>query len=358
MSIVAVAAFATAALWTGLRARTSADAPLPLGLGLVALASAMRIPQVADLLRDVAPAPTHEVAKHIALVGGCVFVAAWVMTTLTGRTAPLRRLAAIVIAVAAVMTIVVHASGPWTAYDLDSQSAGRPWMWVYWTLYYGAFVASTSTFAYSALATRTRRPLALRWGMDLSAAGAIIAVAWAVISGIAMLMHEPGSVEPYLVLGIRTRYLILASSVLVTTGIVGHLVCASALARERRRDLARLHEVVTAAVDDVVLPHATAGVAAYHRTIEILDAMAALSRHSRAEDVERVLAVAPGSTREVVLAYQLQIAAARRARGDAPSAEPDDWSELLADEDALRRLGRALRDHTSHLEARHVLALA
>ncbi|QJW36896.1 hypothetical protein [Cellulosimicrobium protaetiae] len=345
--VLAVALFATASAWTGLRARTGADAALPLGLGFVALASAFRVPAAAELLKTWAPAGTHEVAKHVALVTGCLFVGVWAYGATTGRAPRTRYVALAAVAVGAAMVAIAVVSGPWTTHDLDAQVRDRPLMWGYWALYYGTFVAATATFAVSCVRTRSQRPVRLRWGMDVAAAGAVVAVGWAVVSFVAMVQHEPGSTEPYLVLGLRTRYLVLAASVLLTVGIVGQLASSAAFARERRRDLGHLHAFLATAVGDGGLRGSSAAVDEYHRTIEILDGLAALALHSRRDDVDHVRVAVPGSPREVILAYQLQVAATRRGRGDAPSAEPDDWSGLLADDDALRRLGRALRDRTS-----------
>src|SRR5690606_1981938 len=135
--------------------------------------------------------------------------------------------------------------------------------------------SSTATFAVSCVRTRSRRPLRLRWGMDLAAAGAVVAVAWAVVSFVAMLLHEPGSTEPYLVLGVRTRYLVLAASVLLTVGIVGQLASSAAFARERRRDLHHLHAFLVAAVGEGGSLGSSAAVDEYHRTIAIFDGLAA-----------------------------------------------------------------------------------
>lgn len=356
LGLVAVALFVAAAAWTGLRARTSADVALPLGLGFVALASTLRLAAVADALKEHAPAGTHEVAKHVALVAGCLYVGVWAYSATTGRAPRRRHVALAATAVGAAMVGLAVASGPWTTHDLDAQSAGRPFMWAYWALYYGTFVVATATFAYSCVRTRSRRPLRLRWGMDVAAAGALVAVCWAVVSFMAMLLHDPGSTEPYLVLGIRTRYLVLVASVLLTGGIVGQLVSSAAFARERRRDLAHLHAFVVDAVGDAALRGSSPAVDEYHRTIEILDGLAALALHSRRDDVDHVRIAVPGSPREVILAYQLQIAATRRGRGEVPSTDPDDWAALVADDDALRRLGRALRDRTSPEGASRVLA--
>ncbi len=356
LGVVAVVLFVTATAWTGLRARTSPDAALPVGLGLVALASTLRVAPVADLLKTHAPPGTHEVAKHAALVAGCLFVGVWAYSATTGRAPRTRHVALAATAVAAAMAGLAVASGPWTTSDLDGQVADRPLMWAYWALYYGTFLVATATFAYSCVRTRSRRPLRLRWGMDLAAAGALVAVCWAAVSFVAMLLHDPGGTEPYLVLGIRTRYLVLAASLLLTVGIVGQLVSSAAFARERRRDLAHLHAFVADAVGGAALRGSSPAVDEYHRTIEILDGLATLALHSRRDDVDRVRIAVPGSPREVILAYQLQIAAIRRARDEAPSTVPDDWSTLLADDDALRRLGRTLRDRTSLEESSRVLA--
>ncbi len=286
----------------------------PLGLAFVAVASALRVPAVAELLKTHAPGGTHEVAKHVALVAGCLFVGVWAYSTTTGHAPRTRYVALAAGLVGGAMIALAVASGPWTTLDLDAQTSDRPLMWFYRALYYGTFVAATATFAVSCVRTRSRRPVRLRWGMDVAAAGALVAVVWAVVSFVALLLHEPGSAEPYLVLGVRTRYLVLAASVLLTVGIVGQLASSAAYARERRRDLEHLHAFVVATVGDGGLPGSSAAVDEYHRTIEIFDGLAALALHSRRDDVDHVRVAVPGSPREVILAYQLQVAATRRAR--------------------------------------------
>ncbi|NEB07012.1 hypothetical protein, partial [Streptomyces sp. SID13726] len=118
LDVLAVALFATAAVWTGLRARTRADAALPLGLGFVAVANALRVPVVADLLKEHAPAGTHEVAKHVALVTGCLFVGVWAYSATTGRAPRTRHVALAATGVGAAMVALAVASGPWATHDL------------------------------------------------------------------------------------------------------------------------------------------------------------------------------------------------------------------------------------------------
>ena len=356
LDLLATALFATAATWTALRARRGTDAALPLGLAFVAVASVLRVPAVAELLKTHAPGGTHEVAKHVALVAGCLFVGVWAYSTTTGHAPRTRYVALAAGLVGAVMVALAVASGPWTTLDLDAQASGRPLMWVYRALYYGAFVAATATFAVSCVRTRSRRPVRLRWGMDVAAAGAVVAMVWAVVSFVAALLHEPGSAEPYLVLGVRTRYLVLAARVRRSGGLGGPQAWSGACAGGRRGGGGGVHAFVLATVGGGGIPGSSAAVDEYHRTIEIFDGLAALALHSRRDDVDHVRVAVPGSPREVILAYQLQLAATRRARGDAPSVDPDDWSDLLADDDALRRLGRALRDRTSTEGTARVLA--
>ncbi|MGO1338778.1 MAG: hypothetical protein ACTML1_04220, partial [Cellulosimicrobium funkei] len=147
LDLLATALFATAATWTALRARRGTDAALPLGLAFVAVASVLRVPAVAELLKTHAPGGTHEVAKHVALVAGCLFVGVWAYSTTTGHAPRTRYVALAAGLVGAVMVALAVASGPWTTLDLDAQASGRPLMWVYRALYYGAFVAATATFA-------------------------------------------------------------------------------------------------------------------------------------------------------------------------------------------------------------------
>ena len=104
------------------------------------------------------------------------------------------------------------------------------------------------------------------------------------------------------------------------------------------------------------IPGSSAAVDVHTSAMGVFGGRDGLAVQSRRDDVDRVRVAVPGSPREVILAYQLQLAATRRARGDAPSVDPDDWSDLLADDDALRRLGRALRDRTSTEGTARVLA--
>ncbi|MEK8229114.1 DUF6545 domain-containing protein [Oerskovia sp. M15] len=116
--------------------------------------------------------------------------------------------------------------------------------------------------------------------MNLAAAGAFVGVLWALLSIVQVVLQEPGATEAYRFLGIRSRYLIAASSVLLTVGIMGHLLSAARTRRRRRADLTALHSHLVDAVAESMLPAVRSEVAEYHRTIEIMDALATLARYS------------------------------------------------------------------------------
>jgi hypothetical protein len=349
MTTIAVALFFVATVWTGARARNATETILPLGLGFVCLASAMRVPAVVPLVVEHLPTPSHEVVKHMALVSGCVLVGLWARSTLVRSSPPLGLVLALLAALLAVMGGVVAANGPWTTEDLDLQTRGRPAMWLYWTVYYGAFAAGTTLFATAAWTSRSTRALRQRWGMDAAAVGAVVGIAWAVVSLLTLLTRDPVTgLHP--LDDIQRRYLIPVSSALATIGLVGQLLTAAVQARRSRRDLEALHRFLVAAVGDEEPRPPGAPVSAYHREIEILDAVATLSHHSAPDDADHVRRTLPGLSREGVVVHQMHIAAARQARGEPPRAHTADWSPWLADEDALRRLGRAFRDHCAESE--------
>ncbi|MBL0886727.1 hypothetical protein [Myceligenerans indicum] len=344
MAWVAVALFLGATTWTAARARTWSDAPLPLGLACVTVASTLRAPVVVGALRTVTGSPVDEVAKHVMLVVGCILVQAWVAQTLAGKTPRIRHLSGASTGTALLMVTTFLLSGPWVAADLDAQTQGKPLMVVYWAVFYGSFVCATSLFAYSALRSRSRRTWRLRWGMDLAAAGAGTAVAWAAVSFLSLLHQLLGTDQPQLVPGIQTRYLIIASSVLVTVGIIGHLASAAIVAHRHRPDLAYLHQYVTTAVSATVPPPMRDGaVNSYHRTIQVLDGIGVLAHYSTPADRAEVRARIPTCAPEVLIAHDLRMSRERLENGEARSSQPADWARTLADDFALRRLGRALR---------------
>lgn len=354
MTTIAVVLFFVATVWTGARARNAAETTLPLGLGFVCLASAMRVPAVVPLVVEHLPAPSHEVVKHMALVSGCVLVGIWARSTLVRTSPPLGRVLLLLAVLLTVMGGVVAANGPWTTEDLDLQTRGRPAMWLYWTVYYGTFAAATTLFATAAWTSRSTRPLRQRWGMDVAAAGAVVGIVWAVVSLLTLLTRDPVTgLHP--LDDIKTRYLILVSSVLATIGLVGQLLTAAVQARRSRRDLEALHRFLVTAVGDEEMHPPGAPESAYHREIEILDAVATLSHHSDPGDADHVRRTLPSVSCEGVVVHQLHVAAARRARGEPPRADTADWSPWLADEDALRRLGRAFRDGCDENEVASVL---
>lgn len=348
---IAVAVFLGATIWTAARARTWADAPLPLGLGCVAIASALRIHAVVDHVRQTTDSPVDEVAKHIALVVGCVLISGWVMQTLTARSPRTPVVVGTCVCAAALMITTFATSGPWVAADLDSQTLGKPLMAIYWVVFYGAFIGATASFAYSALRSRARRSWQLRWGTDLTAVGAGLATIWAVVSLLALLQQMRDPDGSHLVLGIQTRYLIVGSSVFTTVGLVGQLTSAAVHARRQRSGLAYLHRYVTRAVSATVPPptHDKA-VDSYHRTIQILDGIGTLAHYSTAFDRDALSARSPGAPPEVLVAQQLRMATVRLTKGEPRSTSPADWTDQLKDESSLPRLGRALEAIADHHE--------
>ncbi|WP_265521034.1 hypothetical protein [Oerskovia flava] len=359
LSAIALITLAVATLWTAWRSRGRGPQAslLPLGLALVSAASALRVPGLYTWVQASLPPGTHEVAKHVLLVSGCLAVAAWVRGSLTSSVVKARTVVVLCAVIAASMTAVFVANGPWTTDDLDAQMVDRPWMVAYWALYYGTFVLAVGAFGWSAFTAGAGKPLRQRWGLDVAALGALVAVAWAIISVIALVLHEPGSLEPYLVLGIRTRYLILASSVLAPVGIVAHLAISAGERRRRRRDLGDMHAHLVGLSDEVRLDGASSKVVDYRRQVEILDAIAVLRRCADDRDRETVRNVIPDASPELELAYRLDIAAARRDAGAAPEQPAtDDWGALVSDDTSLARLGRVFRDEVDEEARRDVLA--
>jgi len=357
MTYLAFVLFAGAAVWTALRHRShlDGDRALTWGLALVAAASALRIDAVESFLLTSAPAGVHELVKHALLVAGCLCIAAWVQGTQGRRPQP-RFLVAGVLGVVGVLVVVFALNGPWDRRDFDFQTAGKPWMALYWAAYYGTFLWATATFGISTLRARGERARGARWGMDLAAAGAFVGVLWALLSAVDIVLQDPGAVEQYRFLGIRTRYLIAASSVLLTLGIMGHLLTAARTRRRRRADLSALHSHLVDAVAESRLPAVRPEVAEYHRTIEIMDALATLARYSEPSDAERVRSLVGHAPDPVLRALQIDLAATRRGMDERPPV-PADWSDWVTDDQALRDLGRAFREQTSARRA-HVLVSA
>jgi len=340
---VAVATFLGATIWTAARARTRSDAFLPLGLACVTVASALRIPAVVTSVQQLTGAPVDAVARHTALVVGCVLVSSWVMQTLTGRRPKTSIVVGACLGAGILLIAAFSASAPWLATDMDTQTEGKPLMGVYWAVYYGTFLCATAWFAYSAARSRSRRIWQLRWGTDLAAVGAVLAMAWAIVSILTLLQQTRDPDGSLLVLGVQTRYLIAASSVLATVGLVGQLTSAAIHARYQRSGLAHLHRYVTAAVSATVPPQTDdRTIDSYHRTIQILDAIGTLAHYSTASDRASLAARMPAPTPETLVAHELRMSAARLANGEPRSASPANWTEHLTDESSLPRLGRAL----------------
>ncbi|RXR23826.1 hypothetical protein EQW78_10355 [Oerskovia turbata] len=351
MTYLAFLLFAGAAGWTALRHRShlDGDRALTWALGLVAAASALRIHAVESFLLTSAPAGFHELAKHSLLVAGCLCIAAWVQGTQGRRPRP-RHVVVGVVGVVSVLVVVFVLHGPWERRDFDVQTAGRPWMALYWAAYYGAFLWATATFGISTLRSRSERPRGGRWGMDLAAAGAFVGVLWALLSAVNIILQEPESLEQLRFLGIRTRYLIATSSVLLTVGIMGHLLSAARTRRRRRAELGALHSHLVDAVAESRLPAVRPEVAEYHRTIEIMDALATLARYSEPQDAARVRALVGDVPEPVLRALQIDLAATRRGMDERPPV-PADWGDWVSDDQALRDLGRAFREQTGERRA-------
>ena len=341
---VAVATFLGATIWTAARARTRSDAYLPLGLACVTVASALRVPGVVVSVQQLTGAPVDAVARHTALVVACVLVSGWVMQTLTGRTPRTSIVVGACLGAGTVLVATFWASAPWVATDMDTQVEGKPLMAAYWVVYYGAFLCATAWFAHSALQSRSRRVWQLRWGTDLAAVGAGLAMLWAIVSlaGLLQLMRNPDGSA--VVLGIQTPYLIAASSVFATIGVVGQLTSAAVHARYQRSGLSHLHRYVTAAVSATVPPQTDdPTIDSYHRTIQVLDGIGTLAHYSTASDRASLAALLPAPTPEMRVAHELRMSAARLANGEARSTSPANWTEHLTDESSLPRLGRALK---------------
>ncbi|GAA3221395.1 DUF6545 domain-containing protein [Oerskovia jenensis] len=357
MTYLAFLLFAGAAGWTALRHRSHLDGDrgLTWGLGLVAAASALRIDAVESFLLTSAPAGVHELAKHALLVAGCLCIAAWVQGTQGRRPRP-RHVVVGVACVVSVLVVVFVLNGPWERRDFDFQTAGKPWMALYWATYYGAFWWATATFGISTLRARDERPRGARWGMDLAAAGAFVGVLWALLSAVNIVLQDPEATEQFRLLGVRTRYLIAASSLLLTIGIMGHLLTAARTRRRRRADLGALHAHLVDAVAESRLPAVRPEVAEYHRTIEIMDALATLARYSAPRDAEQVRSLVGRAPEPVLRALQIDVAATRRGMDERPPV-PADWSDWVTDDQALRDLGRAFREQTSERRANVLVAV-
>lgn len=346
--------FAAAAVVTALRSRIAhgGDAALPVGLSFLAGASLARLDAVERFLIAHAPPATYELVKHLTFTMGAIAIIAWVRTAMTGHQTNLLLLAATACAAAAIMLVLFIANGPWTNDDLTNQTSDKPWMAAYWLIYCTAGGLASGSFGVSAI--RASRSLGLRygWGMAVAALGAASGVAWAVVS---LINHATGSTHAReSALGQTASALITVATVLLCIGGVGHLVLAMVRKRRRDEDLRTLRDHLATAVAETRLDSAPVGLADYHATIEIMDALAVLSRYSSSSDVEHVRAAVGDAPREVLLAYQIDIAVARRGMDDQPE-HSEDWSAWLSDDEALRRLGRAFRDRTTAASRRRLV---
>ncbi|MHA7132857.1 DUF6545 domain-containing protein [Oerskovia turbata] len=360
MTYLAVVLFAGAAAWTAVRHRShlDGDRALSWGLALVAAASALRIDVVLDAVRDVAPAAVDELAKHVLLGAGCLCIGAWVLGAQGRRPQPLR-LVVCIVGVVGLLVLVFALNGPWERQEIGFQTRGRPWMALYWVAFYATFLWATAMFGVSTVRQRRSRPLAARWGMDLAAVGAFLGVLWALSSMVGvvdLVLDAPSSAEAHILLGIPPHHLVAASSVLITVGIMGQLLAAARIRRRRHTDLCELHAHLVDAVAEHRLPAVRPEVAEYHRTIEIMDALATLSRYADPHDAVRVRAVVGDVPESVLRALQIDLATTRRGMDERP-ASPADWSAWADDDRSLRDLGRAFRGLTSERRA-HVLVKA
>ena len=338
--------FAVAAVVTALRSRNAhgGDSALPIGLSFLAVASLARVDVVEQLLIAKAWPATYEVVKHLTFTIGAVAIIAWVRTALTGRGTNFLLLWASAAAAAIAMLVLFVANGPWTNDDLTNQTSQKPWMALYWVIYCVTGGLASGAFGVSAL--RASRAVGLRygWGMAIAVVGAASGMAWAVVSLINHASGSPHARESPL--GQTASALVTVATVLLCIGGVGHLVLAMVRRHRRQEDLRALHDHLASAVAETRLESSRAGLAEYHATIEIMDALAVLARYSSVSDVEHVRTAVGDAPREVHLAYQIDIAAARRGMDDQPERS-EDWSAWLSDDEALRRLGRAFRDRTT-----------
>ncbi|WP_460702910.1 hypothetical protein [Myceligenerans halotolerans] len=323
-----------------------------MGLSFLSLALLARLHVVEHYLITNAPPATYELVKHVSFTVGAISVFAWVRTALTGRRTNYLVLIGVAAAAVTVMVGLFLANGPWTNDDLMNQVIGRPWMAAYWLIYCGSGGFAAGAFGLSAL--RSSRVLGLRygWGMAIAAAGGAAGVVWAVTSLIGVASVHPRARES--ILGMTASALTTVATALLCIGAIGHLFLAIARKRRRQEDLRELHQHLRSTVAETSLESPRSELAQFHASIEIMDALAVLSRFSDVDDVGRVRAVIGDAPREVHLAYQIDIAAARRGIDHLP-ANSDDWSTWLTDDDALRRLGRAFRDQTTS-ESRQRLA--
>jgi hypothetical protein len=350
VTYLAVALFAGAAVWTSLR-RTShleGDRVLAWGLALIAAASALRVEAVQEFLMANAPPAVHDLAKHVVIVAGCLCIGAWVRGA-RGRRPRAWCLLLATTSIVTVLVLVFALNGPWERTHLGFQTRERPWMALYWVTVYTTFVWATATFGVSTVRSRLTRPLAARWGMDLAAVGAFVGVMWALssmVSVVDLVLDTPSDTAVLHPLGVPPQYLIATSSVLLTAGIMGHLLATARIRRRRHADLRALHAHLVDAVAEHRLASVRPEVAEYHRTIEIMDALATLARYSDPRDESSVRAVVGDRPEPVLRALQIDLAATRRGMDERPGT-PADWSEWASDDQSLRDLGRAFRAQTA-----------
>ncbi|GAA1849865.1 DUF6545 domain-containing protein [Myceligenerans crystallogenes] len=338
--------FLAVAIFTAMRTRGVTDVHLPIGLTLVTVSAALRTAVFTEAIRRAAGSPVDEVVKHIALVVGCLLISAWLAQALDGRAVRRRQIFGGCVGTAALMVFTFSASGPWSVENINAQTAGRPMMVLYWGVFYGCFLWASGLFAYAALRSRSSEQMPRSWGMVCVATGAAIGVLWAVLAISELIARTRGlpSDERFNVLGLEPRVLLAATGILLSVGIIGHLAAANSVSKRERASLRYLHECITEKVPAIVSSPATTGaVASYHRRIQILDGMGTLSHYSTPADRAAIARDYPEASQETVVAHQMQMALDRLSAGESRSESPAIWSDFLADDSALRRLGAALR---------------
>ncbi|WP_460702924.1 hypothetical protein [Myceligenerans halotolerans] len=274
---------------------------------------------------------------------GAVAIIGWVRTALTGRETNLIVVAAVAVSSAIVMSALVVLNGPWTNEELSKQTDGKPWMALYWLLYCGAAGLASAMFGLSSARASRKLGLGYGWGMLIAAVGAACGLAWAAVSLVIHVLVNTALWES--ALGVTASALITTATAFLCVGAVGHLILAMVRKHHRQADVRALHNHLVATVSEIRL-ESDQVLAEYHTMVEVMDALAVLSRYSSESDVEHVRTAVGDAPREVHLAYQIDIAAARRAIGDTPE-HSDDWSSWLSDDEAVYRLGRAFRDRTT-----------
>lgn len=336
--MVAAALFVSAGGWTLLRHRSSDEVVFSVGLFLVACACLIRVDALELAAQDVLPGGTSELIKHVLIATGCICIASYGSAVVLNR--PIRPLlvTCVSIGAAVVMAAVFVAQGPWTNADLSEQLAGKPWMIAYWAAYYGAFCWSVIALGTAALrgnSAESRRHAA--WLILLAIASGV-ALVWALLS-IAKNVFLLSGIDTTVLDAIRIPAA-AAFSVLLMTGFLGYAAHRWVDYRREQQHLAVLHKRLIALVPEVQLTTPSAGIADYHRSIEIADALSVLSSFTDLSDSDLIKTVLGTTSTATARAYSVEIAAERRACNKA-SVSPCDF-EWASDDDALVDVGRAI----------------